>query len=371
MEAFSLPVEPFNGTWVNCVNNNLISILMNHDKNFAYAPCLAQAQYQLHSVADDGSQEAAEHSSQAHEEGSLLLDVVRALDFSSVLDFQTHSLEPADSVHLAIKQFLHSGYYVFVDLDRFHYPSGVDAEKHRQIHPAFLYGYDEQTKSYLLIEDCMQPSKMEPYALPYDCFDRAFAAAQTSSLIVTRVKEQEEVAFFSRCTKELISANLQTLLREECKPYKTDHAGNPLISTTDGLSAIKQFADSLETRLFGISLSQFQRKAVALKNPYFFRKSTVHLPLILHKQNWVSEQEFQQLSSEYQTLCHEWELFGNSLIKCYYKSCYSKASTPAHQREIESLRELLGGMYEKEKRVASLTLELLTCSTASGQTGNF
>ncbi|GED24493.1 hypothetical protein BAG01nite_05950 [Brevibacillus agri] len=362
LDAFSLPAEPFNGTWVNCVSNNLISILMNRDKSFAYAPCMAQAQFHLHVVEADDGQEAAA----AHEEGVLLLDVARGLDFSSVLDFQTRSLQANDSVHVAIKELLRSGYYVFVDLDRFHYPSGVDAEKQHQIHPAFLYGYDEHARSYLLIEDCLQPSKMEPYALPYDCFERALAAAQTSSLLVTRIKAQEEAAFFSRCTKELICANLQTLLREERKPFKTDHAGNTLLSTTYGLSAIKQFAESLEPRLLGMSPAQFQRKAVAIKNPYFFRKSTVHLPLILQKQSWVNERECEQLQGEYKTLCQQWELFGNALIKFYYKSYYSKGrgSTPAHQREVESLQELLVGLYEKEKQAASFTLELLTCPVA-------
>ncbi|NRR24826.1 hypothetical protein [Brevibacillus sp. MS2.2] len=360
MEAFSLPVEPFNGTWINCVNNNLISILMNHDKNFEYTPCLAETKYQLHSLEEDARDETTENKSQAHEDGMLLLDVVRVLDLSSVLDFQTYSFAKEESGHPAIKEFLRNGYYVFVDLDRFYYPSGVDSEKQHIVHPAFLYGYNEETKSYLLIEDCMQPSKMEKYMLPYDCFDRAFASAQAPSLLAARIKEQEEQQFFSRCTKELIKGNLHSLLLEERTQIKGIHSENSPIYTAYGLSVIQRFADSIEQRLLGISLPNFQRKAVAIKNPYFFRKSTIHLPLILYKNNWVNETAFDQLTSEYKKLCHDWELYGNTLIKLYYKFSYSRGANQSHQSEMESLRELLMGMCEKEKRVTSFTLELLT-----------
>lgn len=364
MKEFSLQVEPFNGTWVDCVNNNVISVLMTRDKSFEHAPCLSQARYRLHSPENSSGGNADTAIAKAYEEG-LLLDVIRTLDLSAYLEFETQTIDHAENVHQTIKEYLHKGYYVFVDLDRFYYPTGVDAGKQHLTHPAFLYGYTDESSSFRLIEDCMQPSKMENYMLPYDRFDEAIASAHaetsTFRIVAARIKDQEGMQFHSSFSKELIRDNLQVLLveehntAEEHSMYSKDYG----VEAVYGLSAIKHFAETIEQRLLGISNTRFQQKAVAIKNPYFFRRATIHLPFLLHRNNWVNELQFENLTNEYKKLCNDWELYGNTLIKYYYKFHYIKDLKHTNKSEFDSLKGLLAKIYEKERYVTNMTIEVL------------
>ncbi|MEC0169841.1 hypothetical protein [Paenibacillus graminis] len=362
MKEFSLQAEPFNGTWIDCVCNNAISILMVNDRNFEYLPCLANARYRLFSYGN--CNESIEFPPGSSNIVTPLLDMVRTLDFSPYLDYETLTADKNDPVHQIIKDCLHRGFYIFVDVDRFYYPSGVDAGKNHLKHPAFIYGYNDGASAYLLMEDCIQPSKMESYMLPYDRFDEAIAAAGSGAdsyyIVLVRSKDQEQ-QFFSSYTKDQMRGNLEFLLQEEQSPF-IDHAissADTGVTVSYGLPVIRHFAEMLEQRLLAILRDDFEHRALAIKNPYYYRKSTIQLPFLLHRRNGLEERHFQSLTDEYKKLCNDWNLYGNTLIKYYYKLKYMKDLNWMAQGELDALKRLLAKLYEKERDLIDRTRTVL------------
>lgn len=335
---------------------------MVHDRNFEYLPCLADARYRLFSYGN--CNESIEFPPGSSNIVTPLLDLARTLDLSPYLDYETLTPDKNDPVHQIIKDCLHSGFYLFVNVDRFYYPSGVDAGKNHLKHPAFIYGYNDGENAYLLIEDCIQPSKMENYMLPYDYFDEAIAAADsgtgTYNIVLVRSKDQEQ-RFFSSYTKDQMRGNLGFLLQEEESPFI-----DPSISSVDtgvtvayGLPMIRHFAEMLEQRLAGILNDDFEHRALAIKNPYYYRKSTVQLPFLLHRMNGLDERHFQSLTDEYKKLCNDWNVCGNTLIKYYYKLKYRMELNGIAQSEMDTLKRLLVKLYEKERVLIDKTRAVL------------
>ncbi|CQR54169.1 hypothetical protein [Paenibacillus riograndensis] len=362
MNKFSLQVEPFNGTWMDCVSNNLISILMVHDRNFEYTPCLAKARYRL--FAHGSSNENIDFPPGSSNVVTPLLDMVRTLDFSPYLDYETVTPDKEGPVHQIIKDCLHRGFYIFADVDRFYYPSGVDAGKNHLKHPAFIYGYDDEANAYLLIEDCIQPSTMESYLLPYDRFDEAMAAVRSETgtyhLVLVRKKDQE-LQFFSSYTKEQICSSLEFLLQEEQGPF-IDHAmpsADTGVTVSYGLSVIRDFAETLEQRLLGLLKDDFEYRALAIKNPYYYRRSTIQLPFLFYRKNGLDERRLHSLTDEYKKLCNDWNVYGNTLIKYYYKLKYMKDLNWMAQSEMDALKRLLAKLYDKERDLIDKTRAVL------------
>lgn len=362
MREFSHQAEPFNGTWMDCVCNNAISILRVQDRNFEHLACLADAKYRLFSYGK--CNESVTFPAGGSNIISPLLDMVRTLDFSPYLDYETLTPEKSDPVHQIIKDGLHRGFYIFVDVDRFYYPSGVDAGRNHLKHPAFIYGYNDEENTYLLLEDCIQPSKMESYLLPYDRFEEAITAASAEAdnycIVLVRSKDQDQT-FYSSYTKEQMRGNLDSLLKEEHSPF-IDHAitsADTGVTVSYGLSMIRHFADMLDRRLMGLLQDDFEHRALAIKNPYYYRKSTIQFPILLQQKANFEERQFHSLADDYKKISNEWNVFGNTLLKYFYKLKYMKRLNWMSHSEMDALKGQLYNLYEKEKQIIDKTRNVL------------
>lgn len=161
-------IKPYNDLWLDCVSNNLISMLMCWDESYRDIIFYAGISYRkklLNQIFNyDGERE------RFLDEGFFTPKVIYTIDLlNSLIEKEITILTSDQEVLNEIKSALRNEYCVFVTVDRYFYPAGREAGKYNMIHPVFIYGYDDSSKTLKTIEDCIIPGTLAYYDLPYQC----------------------------------------------------------------------------------------------------------------------------------------------------------------------------------------------------------
>lgn len=161
-------ILPFNDIWLDCVNNNLMSILISHDTSFEKLPLTFKTQYWKKNI----NQKFTEDNLERMLHQGLMLPKVQynTEELYHYLRFEDRLIEQSDIPFLdeIIQGALDNKQYVFLDVDRFFYSSGREAGKIHFIHPTFIHGKCASGEAFTVIEDCLTPGRMHHFQTPLE-----------------------------------------------------------------------------------------------------------------------------------------------------------------------------------------------------------
>lgn len=314
VSGLQLPVKPYNGMWVDCVSNNLVGILSQINSSFAELPCSFAMNYTL-LVPKELPSSATEIPDLLYREGMFTPKLTYQLpDLSDWIERIEIPTPLSDALFETIQDQLGMGRYLFVDLDRFHLPRGVDHQKKHRVHPCFIYGYDTAQNQYLLIEDCVKPGHFDYYRLTASELLAAFESAQeleASSMICYQTLPDADFNFIT--DKETVQKNIELLLTDREEAVQSDWQDRG-IRHYQGISSLKIFADMIEVVYPRIEVWN-EQQLVSITLPWQMQQRNLQLLDILEQKGFLNPMYKILLHQEYVDLSESWEKYRHKMFK--------------------------------------------------------
>lgn len=349
-------IRPYNELWLDCINNNLISMFMCWDESFKDMIFFADVSYRRklpESIVNND-----ELLNQFLREGFFTPKVVYTIELMDRLTEKKRSVLVGDwEVLNEIKTALQNDYCVFVTVDRYFYPSGREAGKLHMIHPVFIYDYDDFSETLKTIEDCMVPGTLAYYDLPYrslldSCRD---FVEKGQSVEITACKP----AFLAKSLVDIdpplrkIARMCEELLDENGKAHEYN-----LVYQT-GIKALSDYSDQFvafiaaleEFSLYKLRVFQFQQ----------LHGRNVKLLRFLRQAGHVRDSRLESLSERYQDLHDRWRSFKDrSFIELARKKVNK---TMDHNRLMElsnQLKEIVQRETDTARRLHEVILRSIS-----------
>ncbi|WP_438431728.1 hypothetical protein [Gorillibacterium sp. sgz500922] len=351
MDKFVLEAEPFNGIWLNCVNNNLISMMLNVDPSFKEIMFYMQVKYFKCKFDQEFASDEAKVRMVA--EGNMTPYVNYFSDMMyQFFDYKKESFKSNDFSGLqdCLKAAIREGSYVFLEIDRFFYPNGREAGNFHMVHPVFIHGYNDREEVFYAIEDCLNPGVMEHYVLPYSSVKQSLeyfigqGEEMSAGLCKPRAKEAFE-GFFQDKTIPLL----------EAKKMAADLLANEIIYLENydlycdtGLSSLDLFHNELE-----LLMNKMQERSMFALRMLSFQqvhKRNQDLLEYFEAHKLVDPKESRKLRQRYQEIQQEWGFFKN-------KSHYL-LEKHGGQLNCQPLKETLSSIRALEETAAGKLLNL-------------
>lgn len=311
--ALRLPVQPYNGMWVDCVSNNLIGILSQQDPSFTELPCSFAMNYTL-LAPQVSTVSTVDIPDYFFKEGVFTPKLTYQLpDLSGWIERIEIPTPASEALLEMIREQLALGRYIFVELDRFYFPKGVDYQKKHRVHPGFVYGYDSAQSTFLLIEDCLQPGRFDYYQLTDEELLTAFDSAQElESPRILCYRTLPDADFRFETNKERVVSNLELLLTdgEELHTEWKDYG----IRRLHGISSLKIFADMIEVVYPQIEVWQ-EHQLVSLTLPWQMQQRKLQLLDILEQRGLLNPMYKILLNQMYMELGDSWEKYRHKIFK--------------------------------------------------------
>ncbi|MEK3904825.1 MULTISPECIES: hypothetical protein [unclassified Paenibacillus] len=306
-------IVPYNDIWLDCVNNNLMSILISHHSSFEKLPLTFKTQYWKKIINQkflEGSLESMLHQ-------GLMLPKVQ-YDTEQVyhyLRFEDQLLEPSDIPFLdkMIQGALDKQKYVFLDVDRFFYSSGREAGKTHFIHPTFIHGTCASREAYTVIEDCLSPGRMHDYQTPLEVIKEStqylMKSGQKVRFIMVSVHEESirnfndefsvQDSFISELSSNLLDDKVVYLEQYDLS-YQLG-----LKTLTDYVEEFEEVVGNLnDTSIFALRSSSFAQNHK--KNNRLFK--------LLEDQS-SHPNLYKKLAEQSLELSHLWEIYRTTVIR--------------------------------------------------------
>lgn len=176
MNVIQLPMRAYNEILFNCIVNNQLGLLLAHHPVFSSFPSLISASYTWQEIKGWERIYNAEQPIWPLKDGVMTLAVSYELHgMNMYMEQVRQTYDTALQITEEIKALLREGYYIFAPLDRFYFTEGLEYMQQHMIHPSFIYGYDDLQGCFLLMEDCVQHGRFEPYSLAYADFEVSLA----------------------------------------------------------------------------------------------------------------------------------------------------------------------------------------------------
>ena len=303
---------PYNELWLDCVKNNLLSILINHDKSFTSWPLTFKTQYWKKLFVQKFPSE---------EKYEFLLSQGLFLPKVSYVNDQLYSSfhinkkfvqeSERNTLHLMIREALQQQLYVFITVDRFYYPSGRESAKTHFDHPVFIHGYSDEENCYLAFEDCLTPGYEHPYQIPYDVIDSSANYFFEQNIDVefrsVRINPEKISAYQFDITEETL-ANIFKLATVEEVVY-LEHFE---LSYQVGISSLVHYSDEADDILSNLP----DESMFALRANTFIQNHKKNSLLIhhLHSKGKANDQ-LMHLSELINDVRKKWEVFRNSILR--------------------------------------------------------
>ncbi|WP_017690707.1 hypothetical protein [Paenibacillus sp. PAMC 26794] len=305
-------LEPYNGIWLDCFQNNLMSILISYDSNFEMLPATIKFEYWKKNISQKFDSQATYNS--LLEQGLFIPKIIYQTDtIEAFFDIQKGIFQNNDvnEIHELICNAFSESKFIFLNVDRFFYPSGREAGKFHFVHPIFLYGYSVEDGTYSAIEDCLSPGQMHTYEIPKEA-----VIASTKHLL----QEGKEVVF-----------RKVTPLEEEIKNYRIDNynlivkeiKNKVLLSEVRyvkahdlyyqvGITALEHYYEEFDEiigRCEDVSI-------FALRTTSFVQNHKKNSHMLLRTiQDKASDIELIQFAEKSLELASEWEIFKNIIFR--------------------------------------------------------
>jgi hypothetical protein len=316
IRELKLKVEPYNGIWLNCIYNNLIAILNTHNPTFEAMAFTLPRNYTLCKPIQP------EIPMIFNEVGSQrVLEVkIELPNIHEWFEFKDVAWWTYKSVDDAIREHLKMGYYLFVDLDRYYFPGGVEYLERSFVHPSFFYGFNDDTQSYTVIEDCITPRIMEVYELPYDILRDAFQqtlqnkkggnspTGSPTGIRGVRLVSQDDYEY--KLETQLIVQNLNRILNGSEKQQV-----DPYLDKYFGVECISEYANTITEVFPKITLKNLRIHFPLAAFPLDFQKGNLGLIETLVKHKLLSINKSQLITPLYEKLATLWEVYRNLIYK--------------------------------------------------------
>jgi hypothetical protein len=352
-----LPINLYNGLPINCIDNNLISILKTKDKRFEEIATTLDINYYNILKSDDWSTFPECHQHRYYQMGWNLLGVsLKSPNLASYFNIIQLDTVPSDSdIIQVIKQYLNEGYYLFVILDRFYFPDGYDSGKRHFLHPAFIYGYDDRSGKLLMIEDCINILKYEKYEMSYN--DVLKCVHYDSNELIKGYKLKSAPIQFSVDVNNVIKS-CKTLIEEDIDYSNVESLGHII---KRGLSTISDSLEVIEIELPKVDTTIcFNNLALLniIKTPKLLQERNLLRNMLLHKKTLITTSEATYFHSIYSEMDNKIEIYRNFIMTYFYKRQLDPNYSIASQ-EIKHLKQTLKFIKENEEHTTYKLIETL------------
>lgn len=346
MNKRELPMTEYNDILFNCLINNQLGFLRAQHPDFYTQDCFVTGHYEW------------QENSLNDPQGPLVFYVdYDILDFESYVTPITFPLIGIPQLD-QVKAWLREGYYLFVPLDRFYFTGGVEFQDTHLVHASFVYGYDDDEQSFLLMEDCVQHGQYVRYKLSYSDFKASCAALKDTERKPIRgfSPKAQKPPLSSDYYRNMALANLERLLRDERRVLP----GGSVRYT--GLVSVKKLAENLETVDFLIpdfvTLRRVSTQAIGLK------KRDLKLVELLTKEHLIGLEAGARFRGSFSCLLEKWTLFQKGMFLNFYRK---KNKLKRNMSFFDEMKTLLREIHDKEGETQSLLLAELGGPVA----GNF
>ncbi|WP_342479066.1 hypothetical protein NYE24_15790 [Paenibacillus sp. FSL H7-0350] len=348
-------IKPYNDLWLDCIKNNLISMLMCTDEKFK--DIIFHAEVTYHNKIIDQKFNYDGEEEKFYVEGFFTPKVMFFMDFlDQLFEKKELSFNEYNPMFLYdfIKKAINDGYGVFLKIDRFFYFDGREAGKYHMEHPVFIYGYDPSPQIFKTIEDCRIPGTMQYYDLPYSVIK---ASCED---FISHGKNIEVVLYKPNNNFDLMGKREVSLLQAKkmCNNLLT-HGGlgseyNLLYEI--GLAGIKTYGKNFvdlfskieEFGVFKTRVAQFQQ----------FHIRNVNLIKLLNEYGYINDQDSKDLCNRYEQIRSLW---GSFKQKSYQIIARKKLNicTSIMKDELISLSMIIGEIVKYESEATNKMLKVL------------
>lgn len=344
-----LSVEPFQDYWIDCINNNLLSVLLSHNPPITEKALLSPGNFYLKDFKAGYSQRK-----QFEETGKHL-----GLDFHSKLDilpwFVKESLPlTKNDIHKTIYEYLMKDYYSFVPVDRFYFPECFDFEKKHSEHRVFVYGMDVENEIYYILDDYRQQLFLEKYEISFADFERSILSKSYEYDSITCVKYREGSSEeFDQDDVNLLVSNLKTFLSEnkvEPRESYNYHYGISCIERFANEYLIGYFTNLKDTELFQHHLYKIMEH----------HKKNILLIDYLHKKNVITDSDFTELTEIYSQLKNQWEVLKNSASILFQRMLSSVNNFDRFSNKFKKVQDKFNTLADLERKTTLRFIEVLT-----------
>jgi len=343
-----LHVKPYNVLWLECIANNYFSMLTSMDEaneNLLYVMHVNYLKKTLHQQI-----QGTELREKLLHEGYYFPKVKYSLDsVERLIEMQSVTFEECrtEAIYDFVKTHLSRGYFVFLSIDRYYYPTGRESGKLHMVHPVFIHGMDDAKQIFYAIEDCILPGTMQYYELPYRSVQASCQHFETSGQAVEATVCKPIAAFSDYYNHDDIvqaaAGMAQGLLGSE-KIF--DHSHELFYDT--GLSSLENCAEEFvalwesmqEYSLYKMRVHQFQQ--VHVRNMGLMER--------LSTLRGVHAGKLSSLMVYYRTLHDHWKVFKEKSFKLL---ALRKLSNGTFRKELELLTRQLKTIRMTEANVAA------------------
>ncbi|WP_127530219.1 hypothetical protein [Paenibacillus kobensis] len=339
-------IIPYNDLWLDCIKNNLISMLIAFDDS--YKDIILHAGVKYHYKLQIQQFNYVGEEDKFYDEGFFTPKVMFSLDLlDQLVEKKSFTFRNNDSNHVDgfLKASLDEGYFIFLRVDRFFYPKGREAGKYHMEHPVFIYGYDDTQKCYQTIEDCMIPGTMDYFPLPV-------SAVQTSCRSFIESGKEIEVILCKPNDRSKGRLNKVTPLYEAIKMCKESLAEgeygtefNLLYYTgLKGLSIfatefVELFARMVEPSLFKMRVMQFEQ----------LHQRNINLVQYLARHDYIETTNANALCRQYHDLREKWGFFKRKSFEFIARRKLRNSSLLENRRDLQMLADHLFVIVQQEE----------------------
>jgi hypothetical protein len=245
------------------------------------------------------------------------------------VDFKLHHDE---DVIGRVEECLKEGYYVFVTVDRFYFPSTLDYKKKHLIHPTLIYGFNSSKNEFYLVDDVIKNGKHDKYVLSYASFLESTGSVKETGEIelgAVRVKKPIMVHDFE---EQIILDNLRSILELKIVPdqkYDKDWIY--------GIELLLEYSKIMEDVL---PIAEDPMRSIFLANQaYQVQFKNLELVNILIDRKRLPDD---QLRLHYEKICLKWKSYKYYMILFFEKQKafdirkMSEILESAHAMEVEA-----------------------------------
>lgn len=293
---------PYNDIWMDCVTNNLIAMLISENESFKDIACYMDAIY-LKKVYDQ-PYSSVEIQGDLLVNGAYFPKIEYSLNLLDDLIEKKYEIINPKNIHMTIKEKIDDGFFAFITVDRFFYPSGVNANTLHMTHPTFIFGYDEKNKCYQAIEDCIVSGKMDYYTIPFDSVELSLDYMLNNGISIWAqfCKTKECASTYSHVVHipQIISSLERSL--QGAKIYEKNYD----LYYHSGLDALSAFLEELEHQF--INLKDDNLYSIRMLSFSQIHKRNQKLTRLIRE---LYQLDVSSIEAMYSQLELKWEIFKN------------------------------------------------------------
>jgi len=333
-----LELVPYNGFWIGCIQNNLISILLKESELFNLLPLTIQGQYLKKLTTQFSPNDNNYHS--YLRQGLFLPKVEYQTDeLYSFFNMDVTIIDESLSglVHELVKEALTNNQYVFLDVNRFFYPSGRESNKIHFGHPAFIYNINETDKYYYAFDDCLTPGHMHPYSIPFDAVESSvhYLHSRNREIRLVKVKADEKKI-------NSFKPEFNHFSDFACLLHKDDIIIQYNQKYQLGISCLDLYEEQLEELIHHLD----ENSLFALRTSNFiqYHQRNISILNLFNSMKKIDERDYHYLTAQYEELKDSWKLFKNKILKDIVLN---------NKHDYESLKKTMQSIIYTERRLSN------------------